>query len=294
MDQVDANPDQPDETVAAEPRGGDLVKRHRLATRLWHWTNVVALVVLLMSGLMIFNAHPRLYWGEYGANADHAWLEIGASGERGYFKSGPLEITTTGVLGVWQDKAGATQRRAFPHWATIPSGYSLADARIWHLAFAWVLALSLTAFMIASLVNRHFRRDLTIARAEIGPSHVWQDIKDHARLRFPTGAAALRYNILQKISYAGVIFFLLPLMILTGLTMSPAMAAGWGWLLDIFGGRQSARSLHFIAAFALVAFFFVHIAMVVLAGPINEVRSMISGNYRLPKEKKRTDKEPTP
>ncbi|MGI8932359.1 MAG: cytochrome b/b6 domain-containing protein [Sphingomicrobium sp.] len=285
MDQADAIPDLPDETIEAEPRGGDLVKRHGLATRIWHWVNVVALLVLLMSGLMIFNAHPRLYWGEYGANADHAWLEIGAKGERGYLKAGPVEITTTGVLGVWQDKAGATQRRAFPHWATIPSSYSLADARLWHLAFAWVLALALTAFMIASLVNRHFQRDLAIKRAEIRPSHMWQDIKDHARLRFPTGKAALSYNILQKISYAGVIFILIPVMIFTGLAMSPAMDAGWGWLLDIFGGRQSARSLHFIAAFALVGFFVVHIAMVALAGPINEVRSMISGNYRLPREK---------
>ena len=294
MDLAAALPDQTDEAPAVTPRGGDLVKRHRLATRIWHWTNVVALVVLLMSGLMIFNAHPRLYWGQYGANADHAWLEIGAQGERGYVKAGPVEITTTGVLGVWRDEAGATQRRAFPHWATIPSGYSLADARIWHLAFAWVLALSLAAFMIVSLVNRHFQRDLTIARAEIRPSHVWQDIKDHARLRFPTGAAALRYNILQKVSYAGVIFILIPLIIFTGLTMSPAMDAGWGWLLDIFGGRQSARSLHFIAAFALVGFFFVHIAMVVLAGPINEVWSMISGNYRLPKDRLPKDEEPQP
>lgn len=292
MDQADPIPEPTKEATATEPRGGDFVKRHRLATRIWHWTNVVALLVLLMSGLMIFNAHPRLYWGQYGANADHAWLEIGAKGERGYLKAGPVEITTTGVLGIWRDKAGATQRRAFPHWATIPSGYSLADARIWHLAFAWVLALSLAAFMAISLANRHFQRDLTIKRAEIRPSHVWADIRDHARLRFPTGAAALRYNILQKLSYAGVIFILLPLIILTGLTMSPAMAAGWGWLLDIFGGRQSARSLHFIATFGLVGFFLVHIAMVVLAGPINEVRSMISGNYRLPKAKQRTEQEP--
>ena len=297
MDQVDATPPpdaEPEQAVAAESRGGDLVKRHRLATRVWHWTNVVAIFVMFMSGLMIFNAHPRLYWGQYGANADHAWLEIGAKGERGYVQAGPVELTTTGLLGVWTDHAGAVQHRAFPGWITIPSGYSLADARLWHLAFAWVLALALTTYMVVSLVNRHFQRDLTMSRAEIRPSHLWQDIKDHARLRFPTGTAALRYNILQKVSYAGVIFILIPLMIFTGLTMSPAMDAGWGWLLDIFGGRQSARSLHFIAAFALVAFFFVHIAMVVLAGPINEVRSMISGNYRLPREKERTDKEPTP
>ena len=297
MDQADAIAEpaaEPEPVVAAEPRGGDLVKRHRLATRLWHWTNVVTVFVMFMSGLMIFNAHPRLYWGHYGANADHAWLEIGSQGARGYFKAGPIEITTTGLLGVWTDHAGAVQHRAFPGWITIPSGYSLADARIWHLAFAWVLALALTAYMIVSLVNRHFRRDLAMSRAEIRPSHVWADIKEHARLRFPTGAAALRYNILQKLAYSSVLFLLLPLIIFTGLTMSPGMDAGWGWLIDIFGGRQSARSLHFIAAFGLVAFFFVHIAMVVLAGPYNEVRSMISGNYRLPRDRVVVEEEPQP
>ena len=297
MDQADAIAEpaaEPEPVVAAEPRGGDLVKRHRLATRLLHWTNVVTVFVMFMSGLMIFNAHPRLYWGHYGANADHAWLEIGSQGARGYFKAGPVEITTTGLLGVWTDHAGVVQHRAFPGWITIPSGYSLADARIWHLAFAWVLALALSAYMIVSLANRHFRKDLTMSRAEIRPSHIWHDIKEHARLRFPTGAAALRYNILQKLAYSSVLFLLLPLIIFTGLTMSPAMDAGWGWLLDIFGGRQSARSLHFIAAFGLVAFFFVHIAMVVLAGPINEVRSMISGYYRLPWDGVAAEEEPQP
>ena len=105
---------------------------------------------------------------------------------------------------------------------------------------------------------------------------------DHARLHFPTGDAALRYNILQKISYVGVIFVLLPLMILTGLTMSPAMDAAWPWLLDLFGGRQSARSIHFICAALLLAFIIVHLVMVLLAGPINEIGSMITGRFRVP------------
>ena len=270
---------------AAAPAGGDLVDRHRLATRLWHWINVVALVVMLMSGLMIFNAHPRLYWGHYGANPDPAWFEIGSRGEQGFARLGSLEVPTTGVLGVWRDPEGSIQRRAFPHWATIPSSYSLADARIWHLAFAWLLAVGLLVFMIASLVNRHFRRDLAISRHEIRPGHIWHDIKEHARLRFPTGEAALRYGILQKLSYVGVIFVLLPLMILTGLTMSPAMVSGWAWLLDLFGGRQSARSLHFIATAALVAFVVVHIVMVLLSGPLNQIRAMVSGRYRLPPDK---------
>ena len=264
------------------PGPGDLVKRHRLSTRLWHWLNVVTLAVMLMSGLMIFNAHPRLYWGHYGANADPAWFEIGSTENSGFVQAGPLRVETTGVLGRWTDQDAKVQRRAFPYWITIPSRYSLADARLWHLAFAWVLGVSLFAYMAISLGNRHFKRDLNISLAEIRPSHLWQEFKDHARLRFPTGADALRYNILQKLAYASVLFLLLPLIIFTGLAMSPAMDSGWPWLLDIFGGRQSARSLHFIAMVALVGFFFVHIAMVVLAGPINELRSMISGTYRLP------------
>lgn len=264
------------------PEPGDLVKRHRLSTRLWHWVNVVTLAVMMMSGLMIFNAHPRLYWGQYGANADPAWLEIGSTQNTGFLIVGPLRIETTGVLGHWNDSEGKLQRRAFPGWITIPSRYNLADARLWHLAFAWVLGLSLLAYMLTSLWNRHFQRDLTISRAEIRPSHLWADIKDHARLRFPTGAAALRYNILQKLSYGLVLFVLLPLIIFTGLAMSPALDSGWGWLLDLFGGRQSARSLHFIAMVGLIAFVVVHVVMVVLAGPINELRSMISGWYRLP------------
>ena len=261
------------------------VKRHFLSTRLWHWINVIAVLVMLMSGLMIFNAHPRLYWGQYGANFDYAWLEIGSTPTSGYFRRGSVQVPTTGVLGRWIDKNGNVQRRAFPHWVTIPSSYDLAAGRRWHLAFAWVLAVGLLAFLLVILVNGHARRDLMPRPKELHPRHLWHDIKEHARLRFPTGEAALRYNTLQKISYFSVIFVLLPLLVLTGLTMSPAMDAAWGWLLDLFGGRQSARSIHFICAMLLSAFILVHLVMVVLAGPINEVRSMITGWYRVPRDK---------
>ncbi|MCB2079461.1 MAG: cytochrome b/b6 domain-containing protein [Novosphingobium sp.] len=274
------------EIEMAATRGGELVRRHRLSTRLWHWVNAVTLLVMLMSGLMIFNAHPRLYWGEYGANHDHAWLEIGASRQgEGIMRVGGVVLQTTGVLGVWTDSEGKERRKAFPGWATIPSKYSLSDARLWHFAFAWVLGLGLLGYLVWSLVNGHIRRDLHITRREWRPGHIWHDVKEHARLRFPTGVAALKYNVLQKLAYAGVLFVLLPLVIVTGLAMSPAMDAAWPWLTEAFGGRQSARSVHFLCAFGLVAFFLVHIAMVVLAGPVNEVRSMITGRYRLPRGK---------
>lgn len=244
---------EPHEAEPPAPPPQRTAYRHRLPTRLWHWVNALAVFVMLMSGLMIFNAHPHLYWGQYGANFDHPWLT---------FRSRP-----------------------FPGWATIPSTYNLAAARRWHLAFAWLLVVGLVLFLITSLINRHAQRDLAPTRDEVKPSHVWHDISEHARLRFPTGDAALRYNILQKFSYVAVIFVLLPLMVLTGLTMSPGVDAAWPWLLDLFGGRQSARSIHFICAFLLLAFIVVHLVMVVLAGPINEVRSMITGRFRVPPDR---------
>ena len=268
-----------------EPAAPVRVYRHRLPVRVWHWANAATLLVLLMSGLMIFNAHPRLYWGEYGANFDRAWLVVGSTADVGYLRVGDWKIATTGVLGRWTDAQGQVQTWAFPGWATIPTSYSLADGRRWHLLFAWLLSVGLTLYMLWTLIGGHLRRDLHVRRAEWSPRHIWQDVKDHARLRFPRGQAAARYGILQKLSYIGVIFVLLPLMIATGLTMSPGMNAAWPWLLDLFGGRQSARSIHFIAAWALVAFFLVHIAMVLLAGPVNEIRSMITGWFRLPPEK---------
>lgn len=242
--------------VNAEPQGGELVRRHALATRLWHWTNALSILVMLMSGLMILNAHPRLYWGHFGSEHDPAWLVLA-----------PLEDT------------------AFPGWMTIPSHYSLADARLWHFAFAWLLVLAFTGYLVWGLLRGHIAKRLHITRAEWSPRHILHDIVEHAQLRFPTGAAALNYNVLQKIAYGGVLFVLLPAMILSGLAMSPALDAAWPWLIVLFGGRQSARSIHFIAAMGLVLFFLVHMAMVVLAGPINEVRSMITGWYRLPQEK---------
>jgi thiosulfate reductase cytochrome b subunit len=270
------------------PKAGDIVKRHRASTRLWHWINALSMLVLFMSGLSIFNAYPRLHWGHSGSIHDAAWLEIGGDKTQGYLKIGDTKVETTGVLGQWRNADGEVRSRAFPYWITIPSRFSLPLARNWHLAFAWVFSLALLFYMVGALWNGHIVGDLHVKRAEWSPRHVWQDIKDHSRLRFPTGAEALKYNILQKLSYICVIFILIPLMIATGLCMSPGIGAGLPWLVDMFGGRQSARSVHFICAFMLLGFFFVHMAMVLLAGPWNELRSIITGWYRLPGNKTET------
>jgi thiosulfate reductase cytochrome b subunit len=256
-----------------------VAKRHRLSTRIWHWLNAFVVTILLMSGLMIFNAHPQLYWGDFGSREDYAWLQIDDTRTTGFVRIGNASFETTGVLGLSLDAKENVRRVAFPGWATIPTGYDLAAARRWHFAFAWVFALGLTAFMLISLVNGHIRKDLHVRRGEWNPRALWSDIKNHARLRFGDKYGASHYNIMQKFSYIGVIFILFPLLILTGITMSPAMNAAWPWLLDIFGGRQSARSLHFIAAALLTLFVVVHLIMVLLSGPINGIWSMITGRH---------------
>lgn len=258
-----------------------IVRRHRLPVRLWHWTNAIAVFVLLMSGLMIFNAHPRLYWGAYGANPDPAWLEIYATRTSGVLRVGDLRVETTGVLGRWTDPNGVSRALAFPHWATIPSNYNLALARRWHIAFAWLLAVAGSLYLVWTVASRH-TAELLPSRRELAPGHLWQDIKAHAQLRFPRGEAALRYNVLQKLAYAGTLFVLLPVMVLSGLAMSPAMDAAWPWLVDLFGGRQSARSVHFISATLITAFILVHLLMVLLSGPLTGIGSMITGRHRIP------------
>lgn len=265
----------------------ELIYRHRLATRLWHWLNAVTIVVLLMSGAMIFNAHPRLYWGQYGANYDHAWLQIGADDRGGFLQLGARRFDTDGVLGQWRAPDGATRRNAFPYWATIPSNYNLALARRWHLTFALALAFGLLAFLVASLLNRHLQKDLTLRRREVGPRAIWHDVVEHLKLRFHNAADPAAFNILQKLSYIGVIFVLVPLAIFTGLTMSPGMDAAWPWLLDLFGGRQSARSIHFVVAALLLVFIVVHLVLVLLSGPLNGLRGMITGWLRVPVEEER-------
>jgi len=224
------------------------VKRHALGTRLWHWINLICLVVLFMSGLNISNAHPRLYWGHWGFAPEDAWLHI----------------------------------MRFPGWATIPGHYSLASARLWHFLFAWPFAIGLLLFMIGSLANRHFIRDLVTRRREWRWGSIRADIVQHLKLDFSHHGA--KFNFLQKLAYGVVIFLFLPLMIFTGLAMSPAMDANWPWLTDIFGGRQSARSIHFLIAFALVGFLILHVALVLLSGPVGQLRDMITGGSRIKDE----------
>lgn len=259
---------------------GPLIYRQRIVTRVTHWVWAVSLFFLMLTGLQIFNAHPALYLGQQsGFEFDNAVLRIEAvettAGLRGVTTLGGLEFDTTGALGV----SGDGDVRAFPAWATIPSNQSLATGRVVHFFFAWILVVTLAVWAVASVWNRHVR-ELVPTGADL--RSLPRDIADHARLRFHHTA---RYNVLQKLAYAGVLFVALPLMILTGLTMSPSFNATAPWLLDIFGGRQTARTIHFVVMVLLVGFFIIHMAMILAAGPINELRSIITGWYRIDPEK---------
>jgi len=262
-----------------------LFYRHRLPVRIMHWTNVVCFFLMLMSGLGIFNAHPHLYWGK-ASDFDAPLLSItawrGPDGEpHGITQVGKRVFDTDGVLGASR-AVGAARRseRAFPSWATIPGPQYLATARNWHLFFAWVFVLNGLAYVAYTVCSGHLRRDLLPRKAEL--RGIGGSIRDHLLLRHPAGDAAKRYNVLQNLVYLAVIFVLLPLIVLAGLGMSPRLDALFGGWVGILGGRQSARTLHFIAAFGLLAFVAVHVFEVVVTGLWNNLRSMVTGWYRLP------------
>jgi len=272
------------------PSRGYLYYRHRLPVRIMHWINVVALTVLLMSGLNIFDAHPALYWGKSSYNGNASALEIGArmspAGElQGVTRVLGREFDTTGVLGVAADRDGDPSLRAFPWWIMLPDNRWLSIARSWHFFFAWVLVLNGLAYIGWSAWSRHLARDLAPDRNDW--RGIGRSLLDHLRFRHPTGGAAKRYNVLQKLAYLAVIFVLVPLMIAMGLAMSPTADAWWPGWVDFVGGRQSARTLHFIGAWLLVGFVLIHVFEVIVSGLWNHLRSMITGRYRITEEQHR-------
>jgi len=222
--------------------------RHSLPLRVMHWSNAVLVTILLMSGLNIFNAHPALYWGKSSYSGVPPILEI----------------------------------QGFPSWLTIPGFQWLAMARRWHFFFAWLLVVNGIAFVTYSILSRHLHRDLVPTGQDW--RSIGRSILDHLRFRHARGEVAKHYNVLQKFAYLAVIFFLLPLMILMGLGMSPALdALSPGWV-DIFLGRQFIRTIHFVVAWALVLFVIVHVFEVIVTGFWNNLRSMITGYYRVGSE----------
>lgn len=214
--------------------------RHALSTRLWHWINAAAIIVLFMSGLNISNAHRYLYWGDYGFDPKDAWASV----------------------------------MRFPGWATIPQHYNLAVARDWHILAAWPFAVGLLFIWAAMLVNGHFRRDLTTTPGDWTPGAVMASVKAHSV------GTMQGYSPVQRILYGLVFGLLLPLMVFTGLAISPGFQAAAPWLLEVLGGRQSARSLHFIASWAIFGFVVIHILLALTNWRL--IVAMITGGKRPP------------
>ena len=274
--------------AAAAPIGPTAQRfyRHRLPVRLMHWINVLCLTILLMSGLQIFNAHPALYWGHDSSFAT-PWVSIGAE-ERDGRMVGVTRIAghafvTDGVLGVSASgRGGEPMARGFPSWATIPGPQWLSMGRHWHFFFAWLFVVNGAAYLLYSFFSGHLRRDLLPTREEL--RRIGASVRDHLLFRHPSGEAAKRYNVLQNLAYLAVIFVLLPLAVVAGMAMSPmldSVLTGW---VDLLGGRQSARTLHFLAATGLLLFVLVHVFEVVISGVWNQLRSMITGYYQVPQD----------
>jgi thiosulfate reductase cytochrome b subunit len=231
-----------------------------------------------MSGLQIFNAFPHLHWGNK-AEPGEAFLSIFATHEggelRGYTELFGYRIDTTGVLGLQRTESGPS-RRAFPSWITIPGYFWLAGGRRWHFFFGWLFALNGILYFFYSLVNGHLRNFLLTHR---DAAKVPAMILYYLRLRRESPQEG-EYNPLQKLAYTGVFVLLTPLILLSGLAMSPQANVAFNWLPVMFGGRQAARSVHFILSFGFVAFTFGHVFMVLTTGVLNNMRSMTTGWYK--------------
>ncbi len=249
--------------------------------------NALCFVLLLLSGYQIFNAHPALYWGA-ASNFDNPILSMNSPTS---FLTEPQGVTTilghpfttTGVFGLSYDSQGQAQTRGFPGWLTVPSTQDLATGRRWHFFFAWLFVLNGLVYVLYGLASGQLRWRVLPSMDQI--RDFWGSVREHLTLHFPRGDEAKRYNVIQKLTYFVVIFLLLPLQILTGLAMSPGMDSAFHWLLGLFGGRQSARTLHFLSAHLLVAFLVVHVVMVILSGFWNNMRSMVTGWMVIDKEK---------
>ena len=226
--------------------GSDSIEcpRHSAIVRITHWITAATFVAFVVSGIAILIAHPRLYWGETGGVGTPSLIDLPI----------PFMIGHSG-------------------WG-----------RYLHFLSAWVSVFVGLVYAIHGLATPHFRKNLLPAKADLAWGRIWSLVWNDLRLKRPAEEEALAYNVVQRLTYLAVVFVLFPLMILTGLAMSPAIASVVPILREGFGGQQSARTIHFFVALALVLFVCVHVIMVALAGFTNRVRAMITGHTAVGKE----------
>lgn len=224
-------------------------RRHSALVRVTHWITTIAFLALLLSGIEILISHPRFYWGEAGNSGSTPLFKIPIPASR----------------------------------ATVPTGYGyvLPDQNGWsrylHFQSAWLAVLTGLVYVGLGLLHGHFRRNLVPARADLSPRNCSAVIRQHLRFSPPRDEDAWSYNVLQRLTYLAVIFVLFPLIIWTGLAMSPAIAAAFPSVVTILGGQQSARTIHFFVTILLVLFLLVHVIMVCVVGFRSRMRAMITG-----------------
>jgi len=220
--------------------------RHSVLVRVTHWIHTLSFLTLLLSGIAILLAHPRLYWGETGAVGTPSLIDL------------PL-----------------------PFVLDVPIR---GPGRYLHFLSAWVFVSIGLLYVLSGLFTRHFRKNLVPSKSDLAWKPVMRVVSNHARLKRPAEEESRSYNVLQRLTYIAVVFLLSPLMIVTGLAMSPAVTSVFPIIVNVFGGQQSARTIHFFVTVALVLFLLVHIAMVCLAGFKNRMRAMITGRTAAGKE----------
>ncbi len=229
------------ETIAAS--------RHTVLVRVTHWITTLCFLALLVSGVEIVISHPRFYWGETGNDLTPTLFKIPIPASR--------NLVPTGY------------------------GYVLPDQNGWsrylHFQAAWIVVLTGLVYVVSGLFTGHFGKDLLPRKGELSWREFSVEIRKHLRFERPGEAEAWSYNLLQRLTYLFVIFVLFPMIIWTGLAMSPAFVSAVPAAVNVLGGQQSARTLHFFITLALVVFLLVHIGMVWLAGFRSRMRAMVTG-----------------
>jgi thiosulfate reductase cytochrome b subunit len=233
-----------------------MADRHTVIVRVTHWITTLCFFALLVTGIEIVISHPRFYWGEAGNVLTPALFVLPIPASR----------------------------------STVPTGYGfvMPDQNGWsrylHFQAAWAAVLTGLVYAVYGLFTRHFRKHLLPAGADLSWRSISGSIANHLRFKPPGEGEDWSYNVLQRLAYLFVIFVLFPLVIWTGLAMSPAIASAFPFAVTVFGGQQSARTIHFFVSVLLVAFLLVHIVMICLAGFRNRMRSMITGRAGAHKE----------
>ena len=254
--------------VLDDRRRASGVQPHARWVRISHWILSVSVLTLAFTGFVILMAHPRLYWGEVGNDLTPALIELPIS--RNYQHGG------------WDAARPFYQNAAGPVSAS--RTYDIFNQNGWgrslHFLAAWWLVLPGALYLLAGIVGGHFRSHIWPQAREVAPRLIWHDVVDHLRLRIPPASSGPHYGLIQKLAYSLVVFGLPPLMVVTGLAMSPAVTAAFPFLLRLFGGYQSARTIHFVTFVALLLFVFVHVVMVIKSGFRRQIRAMTVGGLR--------------